>query len=69
MFSFTELRDWLLEAGSTGVTGHGEDGAPLAMDSPMIVSPVADTPAERRPPLVVCGLAVWLLSLFRVFTV
>ena len=35
MFTFTELRDWLLTAGFTAVDGYGEDGTPL-------------TPASRR---------------------
>jgi SAM-dependent methyltransferase len=30
LFSFTELRDWLLEAGFAAVDGCGEDGAPLS---------------------------------------
>lgn len=38
MFTFTELRDWLLAAGFTNVTGHGEDGGPLAMDSRRMIS-------------------------------
>ena len=29
MFTFTELRSWLLEAGFTAVDGYGEDGEPL----------------------------------------
>jgi SAM-dependent methyltransferase len=32
-FSFTELRDWLLEAGFSTVDGFDERGEPLAMDS------------------------------------
>lgn len=32
MFTFTELRDWLLAAGFTHVTGYGEDGSPLTVD-------------------------------------
>jgi SAM-dependent methyltransferase len=30
LFTFTELRDWLLTAGLTSVDGYGEDGAPLS---------------------------------------
>jgi SAM-dependent methyltransferase len=30
-FTFTELRDWLLEAGFTRVDGYGEDGSPLSV--------------------------------------
>jgi SAM-dependent methyltransferase len=32
LFGFPELRDWLLAAGFTTVTGHGEDGRPLTAD-------------------------------------
>jgi hypothetical protein len=32
LFSFPELRDWLLVAGFATVTGHGEDGQPLTAD-------------------------------------
>jgi SAM-dependent methyltransferase len=32
LFSFTELRDWLIAAGFAAVAGHGEDGAPLTAD-------------------------------------
>jgi SAM-dependent methyltransferase len=30
LFGFPELRDWLLAAGFSAVTGYGEDGQPLA---------------------------------------
>lgn len=33
MFTFTELRDWLLEAGFAEVEGYGERGEPLTLDS------------------------------------
>jgi len=33
MFTFTELRDWLLDAGFSVVDGYDERGEPLAMDS------------------------------------
>ncbi len=33
IFTFTELRDWLLAAGFATVDGHGEDGTPLTMAS------------------------------------
>ncbi|HKA83853.1 MAG TPA: hypothetical protein VKD21_08320 [Acidimicrobiales bacterium] len=29
LFSFTELRDWLVEAGFAAVEGYAGDGAPL----------------------------------------
>jgi hypothetical protein len=32
MFSYPELRDWLLEAGFAAVTGYGEDGEPLSAE-------------------------------------
>lgn len=32
LFGFPELRDWLLGAGFTAVTGYGEDGQPLTAD-------------------------------------
>ena len=32
LFAFPELRDWLLAAGFTAVTAHGEDGQPLRAD-------------------------------------
>ena len=32
LFAFPELRDWLVAAGFTDVTGHGEDGRPLEAD-------------------------------------
>ncbi|MCE7011804.1 class I SAM-dependent methyltransferase [Kibdelosporangium philippinense] len=33
LFTFTELRDWLLDAGFTNVAGYGEDGTPLAPEN------------------------------------
>ncbi|MEV5747456.1 methyltransferase domain-containing protein [Actinoallomurus sp. NPDC052308] len=33
MFTFTELRDWLLAVGFRTVTGHGDEGGPLTPDS------------------------------------
>jgi SAM-dependent methyltransferase len=33
LFTFTELRDWLLDAGLEDVQGFGEDGQPLTVDS------------------------------------
>jgi hypothetical protein len=42
LFSFPELRDWLLTAGFTTVTGHGEDGRPLT--------------AEHKRMIIVAGL-------------
>ena len=38
MFTFTELRDWLLDAGFTSVEGYGEDGGLLALDSRTIIT-------------------------------
>jgi len=32
LFGFPELRDWLLAAGFTAVTGYGENGQPLTAD-------------------------------------
>ena len=33
MFTFPEIRDWLLAAGFEAVDGHGEDGGPLTAES------------------------------------
>lgn len=38
MFTFTELRDWLLDAGFSSVAGYGEDGGPLALESRRMVT-------------------------------
>lgn len=38
MFTFTELRDWLIEAGFTSVEGYGEDGGPLTLDSQRMIT-------------------------------
>jgi SAM-dependent methyltransferase len=43
LFGFPELRDWLLAAGFTAVTGYGEDGRPLAAGHKRMVI-VADLP-------------------------
>jgi SAM-dependent methyltransferase len=32
LFTFIELRDWLLQAGFSSVNGYGEDGEPLAAE-------------------------------------
>lgn len=37
LFGFPELRDWLLAAGFTTVTGYGEDGRPLTADHKRMV--------------------------------
>ena len=37
LFGFPELRDWLLAAGFTAVTGFGEDGQPLTADHKRMV--------------------------------
>ena len=45
LFTFTELRDWLLAAGFGSVDGYGEDGAPLTADSArMILVATVPTP-------------------------
>jgi SAM-dependent methyltransferase len=46
LFGFPELRDWLLAAGFTAVTGYGEDGRPLTADHKrmVIVADLAATP-------------------------
>lgn len=38
MFTFTELRDWLIDAGFTSVEGYGEDGGPLTLDSRRMIT-------------------------------
>ena len=43
LFGFPELRDWLLTAGFTAVTGYGEDARPLTADHRRMVI-VADLP-------------------------
>lgn len=43
LFGFPELRDWLLAAGFTAVTGYGEDAQPLTADHTRMVI-VADLP-------------------------
>ena len=43
LFGFPELRDWLLTAGFTAVSGCGEDGLPLTADHKRMVI-VADLP-------------------------
>ena len=43
LFGFPELRDWLLAAGFTAVTGYGEDGQPLTAGHQRMVI-VADLP-------------------------
>lgn len=45
LFGFPELRDWLLAAGFTAVTGYGEDGRPLTADHKRMIM-VADLPAD-----------------------
>jgi SAM-dependent methyltransferase len=37
LFTFTELRDWLLDAGFAGVNGYGEDATPLAPASRRLI--------------------------------
>jgi SAM-dependent methyltransferase len=37
VFAFTELRDWLRDAGFTSVEGYDADGAPLSLDSGRMV--------------------------------
>jgi hypothetical protein len=43
LFGFPELRDWLLAAGFTAVTGYGEDARPLTAGHRRMVL-VADLP-------------------------
>ena len=43
LFGFPELRDWLLAAGFTVVSGYGEDGLPLTADHKRMIV-VADLP-------------------------
>ena len=43
LFGFPELRDWLLAAGFTAVTGYGEDARPLTADHRRMII-VADLP-------------------------
>jgi hypothetical protein len=38
MFTFTELRDWLLDAGFTNVEGYDEGGGPLTLDSRRMIT-------------------------------
>jgi SAM-dependent methyltransferase len=38
MFTYTELRDWLLAAGFRAVTGHGDEGGPLTPDSRRMIA-------------------------------
>lgn len=38
MFTFPELRDWLLAAGFGTVAGYGEDGEPLTLDSRRMIT-------------------------------
>lgn len=37
LFGFSELRDWLLDAGFAAVTGYGHDGQPLTADHKRMV--------------------------------
>ena len=46
LFGFPELRDWLLAAGFTAVTGYGEDGRPLTAEHKRMII-VADLAAGR----------------------
>jgi SAM-dependent methyltransferase len=38
MFTFTELRDWLLQAGFASVDGYGVDGGPLTLESRRMIA-------------------------------
>jgi SAM-dependent methyltransferase len=38
LYAFTELRDWLLQAGFAAVDGYGEDGTPLALASGRLIA-------------------------------
>jgi SAM-dependent methyltransferase len=37
LFTFTELRDWLYDAGFSAVDGYGDDGAPLSTTSRRLI--------------------------------
>ena len=37
LFTYTELRDWLLTAGFARVDGHGDRGEPLTLDSQRLI--------------------------------
>jgi hypothetical protein len=37
-FAFTELRDWLLDAGFVDVDGYGAEGEPLALGSRRMIT-------------------------------
>ena len=46
LFSFTELRDWLIAAGLSSVEGYGSDGEALTASSPrMLLVAYRTTPA------------------------
>jgi SAM-dependent methyltransferase len=45
MFTFMELRDWLLHAGFEAVEGHGMHGEPLSMESRRMIA-VARKPSQ-----------------------
>jgi len=45
LFTFAELRDWLLQAGFETVDGHGMDGEPLSMESRRMIA-VARKPGQ-----------------------
>ena len=51
MFSYTELRDWLLDAGFVAVDGHGDGGMPLTAASRrmIVVARAADRGRATRP--------------------
>jgi hypothetical protein len=49
LFGSLELREWLLAAGFTAVSGYGEDGRPLAADHQRMVIIAA---CPERPPAV-----------------
>ena len=38
LFTFTELRDWLLQAGFGSVDGFGEDGGPLSLENRRMIA-------------------------------
>jgi hypothetical protein len=44
LFTFTELRDWLTDAGFVDVEGYGEDGTPLSPFSRRLI-----VTAQRAP--------------------
>lgn len=53
LFTFTELRDWMVDAGLVNVQGLGEDGAPLTSSSHrlLMLAQRASDVADHPPPV------------------